>query len=209
MSRSRRVLGAAAACMGLVLLAGCAEQPAGAAAVVGSTEISMTEVTAQVQAILTTLEEPVDTANGRLTNAVVRNNVVYELVVQAAADAGVTVSQSDVDQRLAAQLEFAGSQALLDQQAAQSGVAPDMIETDIRVSLLASGLAELLAAGQDLADQAKEGLLVNEIQQFSDQVGTTVNPRFGVWDVQTLAVIPDAAAPSQPEPAPSAQLGAP
>lgn len=207
MSRSKRMLGAAAACM--VLLAGCADQPARAAAVVGPTEIPMTEVTNQIQSIVAALGQPVDSVNGQLTNAVVRNNVVYELVQQVAAQEGVTVTQTDIDTRLADQLEFVGSQSLLDQQAAQSGVAPSMIATDIKVSLLANALAEKLADGQELTDQAKQGLLVDQIQAYSEQVGTKVNPRFGVWDVQTLGVVPDADAPSQVPPAQQGQLGTP
>lgn len=196
MSRSKRVLAAGA--LGVALLAGCANQPAGAAAVVGGNQIAMADVTSQLQAIYTTLGAPADTADAQLTNAVVRNNIVYQLVEQAAQEAGVTVTQTEVDTRLAGQLEFVGSQAVLEQQAAQAGVAPEMIETDIRVSLLAAALAEQLGAGRDLTPQEQEGLLVGEIQQFSVTAGTTVNPRFGVWDVSTLSVAPDPASPSRP-----------
>lgn len=196
MSRSTRMLGAGAAC--LVLLTGCATQPAGAAVIVGEDRVPMTDITAQLQGIYAAVGAPADTADAQLTNAVVRNNVVYELVEQAAADAGVTVTESEVATRLADQLEFVGSQSVLEQQAAQAGVAPSMIETDIRVSLLASALARQLSPDTETTPQEQEGLLVAEIQQFSEEVGTTVNPRFGVWDVETLSVVPDPQSPSRP-----------
>lgn len=196
MSRYKGWLGLGAAC--LVLMTGCAQEPASAAAVVGAERIEMADVTEQVLAINETLGLPPDVPDAQMTNAVVRNNIVYQLVEQAAADAGVSVTQTAVDELMASQMEFVGGEDQLLQRAAQNGVAPQLIETDIRVSLLAEALAADLSAGQELPEEATQRLLVSQIQSFSVEVGTTANPRFGVWDVDQLAVVSDPDAPSQP-----------
>lgn len=181
-----------------ILLAGCGGEPASSAATVGEERIGLQTISDQLQAINGVLGNPPDDADVQMTNTIVRNNVVYDLVDQAAAAAQITVTQTQVEQRLAAQAEFVGSESLLDQQAAQVGVAPDMVETDVRISLLADELAAALAAGFGLSDEEAQQLLVGQIQQFSEEIGVSVNPRFGVWDVETLGIIADPDAPSQP-----------
>lgn len=201
--RYRAWLGGAAVC--LVVLTGCSQGPAGAAAVVGEQRIELSEVDGQVQAINTIVGRPAGQADADLTTAVVRNNIVYALLEQAAADAGVSVSQTAIDERLANQIEFVGSQAMLEQQAASAGVAPGKIATDIEVSLLAQQLAGRLGGGD--APEEQQQRLIAEIQRYSEDVGVLVNPRFGVWDANSLALTADPAAPSRP--AQLGQLGAP
>ncbi len=180
------------------LLAGCADQPASAAASVGEVRIDLQDITDQLGAINEILGSPPGYSDAQQTNTILRNNVVYELVEQGAADAGITVTQSQIDERLADQIEFVGNENLLAQQAAQAGVAPDLIETDVRVALLAEAWAARLAPGEGYSEEEKQGLLVASVQEFSEDVGTTVNPRFGMWDVQTLSIGADPDAPSAP-----------
>ncbi len=184
--------------LGLLLLTGCADQPASAAATVGQERVELQEVSDQLLAINEVLGLPADTSGVATTNAVLRNNVVYELVDQAAEAAGVDVSQTAVDQRLQDQIDFVGSAALLETQAAQAGVAPEMVEVDIRVSLLAEALIGELLGGAALDPDAQQQVLVAEIQRFSEAVDTTVNPRFGVWDADSLSIVADPEAPSAP-----------
>ncbi len=200
MSHARRLV--AIGSIGLVmlnpLLAGCADQPASAAATVGEARIELQDITDQLGAINAILGFPPGSSDAQQTNIILRNNVVYELVEQGAADAGITVTQSQIDERLAGQIEFVGSENLLAHQAAAAGVAPDLIETDIRVALLAEEWAERLAPGEAYSAEAKQGRLVASVQEFSEDVGTTVNPRFGMWDVESLSIGADPDAPSAP-----------
>jgi hypothetical protein len=184
--------------LGLVLLAGCTQEPASAAATVADTRIDLQEVSDQLLAINEVLGAPPDAADVSFTNTVLRNNVVYELVEQAAGAAGATVTETAVDERLQDQIEFVGSLELLEQQAAQAGVAPEMIEVDIRVSLLAEALAADLAGGTELPPEEQQQLLIAEVQRYSADAGTTVNPRFGVWDANSLSIVDDPDAPSAP-----------
>jgi hypothetical protein len=182
----------------LLALTGCTDQPASAAATIGAERVELQEVSDQLIAINELLGLPADSADVASTNTVLRNNVVYELVDQAAAAAGVEVSDTAVDQRLRDQVEFVGSPELLAQQAAQAGVAPELVATDIRVSLQAEALIEELVAGAQLGPDEAQLVLIAEIQRFSQDVGTIVNPRFGVWDANSLSIVADPEAPSAP-----------
>ena len=198
----------AMAAAGLLLLAGCADQPASAAATVGQERIEMSDISAQLDSINEVLGLPAGSAAVDQTNAVLRNNVVYRLVEQAAADAGVAVTPTQVQRRMADQVAFVGDSRLLEQQAAQAGIGPELIEDDVRVSLLAQALAEDLAEGQSLTDQDKQTLLIEQVQQYSNDAGTTINPRFGWWDVRSLSIVADPEAPSA-RPADLGLIGSP
>ncbi len=195
MSQARRWVGIGAVAM--ALLSGCTDQPASAAATVGDVRIEMAEIDEQLRAINDVLGLPADFADAGQTNTILRNNLVYELVGQAAQDNGVSVSATAVEVRLADQIEFVGTQDLLEQQAAQAGVAPWMIEEDVRVSLLAEELAGDLSEGV-LSDQETQDLVIREIQRYSLAAPTIVNPRFGTWDATSLSVVSDPEAPSAP-----------
>ena len=184
--------------VGLVLLAGCTQEPASAAATVSDAEISLQEISDQLLAINDVLGAPADAANASFTNTVLTTNVLYELVEQAAAAANVTVTETAVDERLQDQIAFFGSRELLEQREAQAGVAPDMIEVAIRAWLLAGELAAELSGGTALPPEAQEQLLIVELQRYSIDADTTVNPRFGVWDANSLSIVADPDAPSAP-----------
>lgn len=197
MGQVHRWRGVAAAALLLPLaVAGCSGEPAAAAVVVGESEIELAEISDQLLDINEVLGLPPDAADPQRTNAIVTNNVVYELIEQGATAAGVTVTETEVQQGLANQVAFAGGEEALAQVAAQAGLAPDMIETDVRANLLAEGWATVLAEGQDVPGELQQQLLVVAVRDYSATADTTVNPRFGVWDATSLSVVEDPDAPS-------------
>lgn len=205
MMRKRYWLGGLLA--GVLLLTGCGQGPASAAAVVGGQRIEMSQIDQQVRAINTALGRPAGQADADLAVAVVRNNIVYELVRQVAAETGVAATKTEIEERLADQLEFTGDKALLEQQAAAAGVAPDQIAKDVEVSLLAEKIGDVIAAGSAASPEDVQQRLIAMVQSHSEQAGVEVNPRYGVWDAKSLAVLPDPDAPSRsPQ---LAQLGQP
>lgn len=176
-------------------LAGCG-QPASAAAVVGDTEITLAEIDGQLKAINEVLNAPADAASVELTAALVRNNIVYTLVEKTAADLGATVTQTEVDERLADQTAFIGGEEQLWQQAAQLGIPPELIITDVRVSLLSDAIVAAVPGTSGISEQEQQQLLVELIQAQSEASNVEVNPRFGYWDVASLSIIPDPDAPA-------------
>jgi hypothetical protein len=182
----------------LLALTGCSDEPASAAATVGAERVEMQEISEQLIAINEVLGLPPDAADVASTNLVLTNNVVYELIDQAAAAAGLEVSDAAVDQRLLDQIEFAGSEELLVRDSAQAGIAPEQIPTVIRARLQADALTEELVAGIPLGPDEQQLVLISEVQRFSVEVGTTVNPRFGSWDANSLSIVADPEAPSAP-----------
>jgi hypothetical protein len=178
-----------------VLLAGCGDQPASAAAVVGPDQVALQTVTGQLEEIAAVTGQV--NLDPEFTRVVVRNNVVYSLVGQAAAAAGVSVDESAVDKALGEQVEFAGGVEALDRRAAASAIAPSMIESDVRTGLLARAMIdELVASG--LPEEQAVSLLNAQVQRYSEEIGTTINPRFGTWDVASFGIAPDPGAPSAP-----------
>jgi hypothetical protein len=196
MKRTGRWVAVGSVC--LLAVTGCTDQPASSAATIGDSQVELQELSDQLLAINEVLGLPADAVDVASTNTVLRNNVVYELVDQAAVSAGVDVSDAAVDQRLEDQIEFVGSEELLARQAAQAGVAPELIPTDIRVSLQAEALVLELAEGIELGPDEGQLVLIAEIQRFSEDVGTVVNPRFGIWDANSLSIVADPDAPSAP-----------
>lgn len=185
-------------------LAGCG-QPASAAAVVGDTEISLDQIDEQLKAINEVLGAPADAASVELTSALVRNNIVYTLVEKTAADLGATVTETEVDERLADQTAFIGGEDQLLQQAAQLGISPDLIATDVRVSLLSDAIVQSVPGAAEASEQEQQQLLVELIQAQSEASNVEVNPRFGYWDIPSLSIVPDPDAPAA-APGPLANL---
>ena len=71
----------------LLAVTGCTDQPASSAATIGDSQVELQELSDQLLAINEVLGLPSDSADVAFTNTVLTNNVVYELVDQAAAGA--------------------------------------------------------------------------------------------------------------------------
>ena len=188
MSKSRVVVaGALLAVTGL--LAACSATP-GAAAVVGDARITEAQLGTTVDAILTAQDMPARSATTDLTVQTLNRMVTSELVNQLADDLGIVVSQSEVDQVLAAYDEQAGGRDQVENVFAQQGVAPSQIEPMVRVNLLAEAIGgQLVPSGT--ADEQNTAVVMAVID-FSDKIGVDVNPRFGVWESSGLSIGPKA-----------------
>lgn len=190
------VPGAVAA--GALLLAGCSstEVPS-AAAIVGSEEISLAELDSQLGEINELLGIPANAASPDFTRNVLSNNVAWELIDQTAESLGVRVTEAEVQVFLGDVAEFGGGpdQFLLAQ--AQSGVAPSMIEPSARTSLLATAIITELAPSLNVGEAEQVELLRSAVRAYSEEVGTTVNPRFGYWSDEALQITLDPGSPVQ------------
>lgn len=211
MTRTRR-LGAAAAlaaaAAAAVLLTGCDPQQAGAAAIVGDVRISESEVNAAASDAMAAANK-VPPGQGQPIDETVllKQNttrlIEAQLIAIAAAQEGVTVTQSEVDKLLqqassgSDQLHFEGNLAV------QAGVPPSGIDSFARDYLLRTKLGEKLVPGTDTNAQAKA---VNaKLAQVAEQVGVTVSPRYGTWDpAQETIVGPPNDLSVTPSPSPSA-----
>lgn len=190
MIKQARHLTLLAAALGLagVALTACGPMEPGAAAVVGGTRITEEQVAADVAQILQAQDRPADTADADLTSTTVSRLVTMELVRQAAAQAGITITQGDIDTMLAAYLQQAGSQEKLDQIFIGQNIAPSQITDIVVLNLRAQALGQALLPDGDAQAQGAE--VFAQIGAFSTEIGTTVSPRYGSWDPANLDIGP-------------------
>lgn len=197
----RRLVASSGAALAVVLLAsGCGSSvQAGAAAVLGESQVTTTQVADQVAEVHRLTGVPVDQPDADLTRSTVERLVTVDLVEQAAAQAGATVSQGALDSALAAYAEQLGGQAEVEKAFLEQGIPPSAIEDTARLSLLAAALGEALVPDGDAEAQSQAAY--EAVVALSDELDVTVSARFGTWDAEQLAVGPvptDLAAPPSP-----------
>ena len=167
-------------------LSGCGSTSPGAAAVVGDDRISERELNAQVEQVLRAQGRPVDSASEALVVTTLDRMITTSLVEQFAAQEGVEVTQGELDATLANYAEATGGQEAFEELLIQQDLAPESIEDLFRVNILAQKLGmELDPMG---SPEAQSSAVLAAVSAFSDQVGTSVSPRYGTWDGATLTV---------------------
>jgi hypothetical protein len=178
----------AAVLAGGLLVAGCSAPQAGAAATIGDSRITETQLTEQVQAALEAQRQPVDSANAELTSKTLSRMITVDLVDRLAAKNGIAVTQGDIDQTLAQYDQQAGGRDQVLTVFAEQGVAPSQIEPLVRMNLQAQALGVKLAPHGSADEQGKA--VFEAVNVLSDELGVTTSPRFGTWDALGLAVGP-------------------
>jgi hypothetical protein len=184
---------AAAAGLAVLALAGCANQ-AGAASQVGPTTITdrqVADVVAEVKAqnakvAGSTFDEKTTTSN------VVAFLTQKQILEQAAAREGVTVSQGDVDRVIAdGEANLGGDrQKVADYIFTNVGLPSEQLDAYLRTTLLYSGLVAKIAPGvTDSTAQSKAAK--DYLEKFSSEIGVQVSPRFGTWTGISVGPVPN------------------
>lgn len=186
MSRKRAAaIAGAAAAIGLVL-GGCGNASPGAAAVVGNERISERELTTQVQEVLRAQGRSVDASSQALVATTLDRMITTSLIDQLAASEGFEVSQGELDATLAMYEEASGGKEALEQALLGQDLAPDDIPEIIRVNILAQKIGAALDPAGNAETQS--AAVFQAVTAYSNDVGTSVSPRYGTWDPASLAV---------------------
>lgn len=169
----------------VALLAGCGQSQAGAAITYNGGRITENFVAEQAAEVAEALDIAV---NQRVTQATIERLATNTVVEAGAEEMGVTVTGGDVDRLLESAAAEAGGETELQTRLESQGVPASAIPTQARVAALATKMSEELAPGGDLTAQneALGEFLVN----VGEEIDLTVNPRFGTWLPQQLAVVP-------------------
>lgn len=177
---------AGATVMVAAILSGCGSAVPGAAAVVGDDRISERELTDKVEQVLRAQGRPVDSASEALVVTTLDRMITTSLVNQLAGQEGIEVSQGELDATLANYAEATGGQEAFEELLLQQDLAPDSIEDLFRVNILVQKLGmELDPTG---SPESQSTAVLAAVSQFSEEVGTSVSPRYGTWDGATLTV---------------------
>lgn len=185
MNKRLPVIAAALAASALILSA-CGNGNPGAAAVIGEDRISEQELTSAVETILTAQGHSIDTSNDKLTRETLDRMVKMALIDMAATKAGVVVTQGEIDRTLADYQAQAGGAEQFNGILLGQGIAPSQADAAVKLNLQAQKLAQAISPG---ADQQTAGMqLVSTLGQYSEMIGTTISPRYGTWDAQSLSI---------------------
>jgi hypothetical protein len=172
-----------------VVLAGCAGLgQAGAAADVGATQISSDVLASDVAAVQQQRGIPAGSSDAALTLSVLQRLIITELVGQAAAAQGVSVTQGEIDAaRAELEAQLGGAEALavayLDADVPQ-GAIERQLELSVQVRKLGATLAP------DADPNGQQQAVVQYVTGFGLQEGVEVSPRFGTWDPGALRIGP-------------------
>lgn len=184
----RFALAAAALTASVVILSGCANQEAGSAATFTDGRISESTLQAAVAEILTAKGQSTSTPDAALLQQTLGRLITQRLVDELAAQEGIEISQGQLDElrvRYAAQV---GGEDAFEDVFLQENVAPSQIESVLRLQLQAQELGYVLNPRGSAEEQ---GLAVfQQVSAYSEEVDTTVSPRFGTWDPVALSLGP-------------------
>lgn len=185
--RGLRALGLAAT---VGLLAACSPTHAGAAAVVGDQRLPVSQVQDEVQQI--SQEAPGISSQSQLSRSIVGRWVYGELLDGIAQRQGITVSQGEIDQRIAQVKAQAGSDAAFAQIVANAGTSmehlDDLVKLIIQRDKIVQKISQEQNVGSDQNAQEKAFLEVLAKQRSREQV--SVNPRFGKLNTSTYDITP-------------------
>lgn len=167
---TRRLAAATAAGLAVLLLAACGDSPArpGAAAVVGDERIETSELQEIVDRGLESPEaqEQFGADRADYQRQVLNRMVRAILLEDAAREAGLEITQGDVDAQLAEFAEQVGSREELEAQAAAGGIAAEDLPRFAREVAVELRLADELTADVDVPREQLESLYEQGRGQF-------------------------------------------
>ncbi|MBI1351960.1 MAG: hypothetical protein GC156_12675 [Actinomycetales bacterium] len=184
----RLVLAAAAATMSVLALSACSTPAAGDAATMGSTGVPDDSLRNQVEAVLVAKGQPTTTEDQPLVQQTLSRMVTSYLVDTLAQREGVTVTEGQIDELLANYDGQVGSRAKVEQVFIEQNVAPSQIRTMLRLQMQAQDLGIKLDPHGSANEQGQA--VFDAVVKLSEELDTTVSPRYGTWNDQTLSVGP-------------------
>ena len=153
-----------------LLSSGCGNSTSspGAAAIVGKHRISTDTLQSTVNDALKDPQAASKLGSNRAS--FVRDElgrlINNDVIAAAAADHGVTVSNSEIDNQIAQFAQQAGGETQLEQSAAQNGVPKDALRTFIRFYVLQQKLADKLVADVPVSQAELQAAYQQNIDQF-------------------------------------------
>jgi hypothetical protein len=181
-----------------LLLTGCSQ--VGAAATVGDTKITQATVQGSIDSILSERTK-VDTSQMQLeigeslNRSQLRFHLLSKLLRALGEELKIEVTKAEIDTRRASITEQVGGAASLPNALVSAGIAPADLDTYIEAISFSDKISQALIAAGVTEDQVGA-----EIQKLvvakSNEIGVTVNPRYGKWDPKVADVVANDSASS-------------
>ena len=185
-----------ASVMSLVVLAGCSSKPqlAGAAAVVGDTQISQSKVTDIVNTALVEIKATPPTSGvqaptaAQLGSMVVDRLVASEVLHQIAKDhPSIAVTPKQVDAFTQQIFSQYGEPTVASQVLFQSGTPYADIKDFVEDYMLKQSIVQTIAPTANQNEQSTA--LYKYLGEEANKLGVRVSPRYGNWDLASSQAI--------------------
>jgi hypothetical protein len=174
-----------------VLLGGCNTSP-GAAALVGGDRITDTQVDSAVSAALSNpaFAGTVNGQRAKLARHELGSLIILQLLRAQAAALHVSVTPAEIQHAIDTNVQQAGSQAALDQELAQNGLAPSDFRTNIEENLLLTAIVSRQTHTSSPSSSQLQSAAYKVLVDETKQLGVHVDPRYGRWVPTTAQVVP-------------------
>jgi hypothetical protein len=174
-----------------LLLTGCSQ--VGAAATLGDTKITQATVQGSIESILAERAK-VDITQMELETGEVLNRSqlrfhLFSAILRAVGEElKLEVTKAEIDTRRASILEQIGGVESLPSALVGAGIAPEDLDKYIEALSFSDKISQALVASGVTEDQ-----IGTEIQKIiaakADELGVTVNPRYGKWDPAVADIV--------------------
>ena len=185
-----------------LLLTGCSQ--VGAAATLGDIKITQATVQGSVDSILAERAK-VDTAQmdlqsgEELNRGQLRFHLYHAILRAIGAELKMEVTKAEIDTRRASILDQVGGAEFLPTALVSAGIAPEDLDTYIEIISLSEKISQALTASGVTEDQI--GIETqNLVAAKANELGVTINPRYGKWDAVVADIVADDPASSAVNP---------
>lgn len=175
-----------------LILTGCSQM--NSAATVGDVEITLKELQSQLDSILAQ-REAVDTSQMQLESgdALARNQLSFMisniLIEEIAKDAEIKIAKSELEAYKVEIYQNIGGEEMLPSVLVNAAIAPESLDNVLRRDLI---LRKISSAAKDAGsdDAAINQLIEGLVSEKANSLKIVVNPRYGIWDSKSFAVVP-------------------
>jgi hypothetical protein len=185
-----------------LLLTGCSQ--VGAAATLGDVKITQATVQGSVDSILAERAK-VDTTQMQLETGEALNRGqlrfhLYSALLRAIGEEiKIEVTKAEIDTRRANILEQVGGAESLPVELVNAGIAPGDLDQYIELISFSEKISQALAASGVAEDQI--GIELQKlVAAKANELGVTINPRYGKWDAEVADIVADDPASSAVNP---------
>jgi hypothetical protein len=185
-----------------LLLTGCSQ--VGAAATLGDVKITQATVQGSVDSILAERAK-VDTTQMQLETGEALNRGqlrfhLYSALLRAIGEEiKIEVTKAEIDTRRANILEQVGGAESLPVELVNAGIAPGDLDQYIELIAFSEKISQVLAASGVTEDQV--GIELQKlVAAKANELGITINPRYGKWDAEVADIVADDPASSAVNP---------
>jgi hypothetical protein len=185
-----------------LLLTGCSQ--VGAAATLGDVKITQATVQGSIDSILAERAK-VDTTQMQLETGEALNRGqlrfhLYSALLRAIGEEiKIEVTKAEIDTRRANILEQVGGAESLPVELVNAGIAPGDLDQYIELIAFSEKISQVLAASGVTEDQV--GIELQKlVAAKANELGITINPRYGKWDAEVADIVADDPASSAVNP---------